>query len=191
MPMMKLGDITEIKAGVAFRRAIERSSTGTHYVLQAKDVLDGRLDLSDLILVDLGKRGRNHELQVGDVIMVSRGRTVAAPVLSLLECEPAVAAGSVYVFRVEASSLDPIYVAWAINRPQMQARLQALAQGSHIPFVSKQSLSELEIPVPSIEIQRAIGRVYELSLIEKDLMAQLSELRQQYIHALCAAVAQE
>jgi len=191
MTEMKLGEIVDIRSGVAFRKAIEPSSSGTHYVLQAKDVLSGRLDMTDLQLVELGERGDQHKLAVGEVIMVSRGRNVAAPVPASIRPEPIVAAGSVYVLHVKTETLDPTYLCWAINQPQMQVQLKTLAQGSHIPFVSKQSLADLELPVPSIDIQRAIGHVYELSLREKGLMSQLSELREQLMHALCLAAAQE
>ena len=191
MPMMKLGDVAEIRTGVAFRKANEPSADGTHYVLQAKDVLEARLDLNDLPLIELGERGDRHELATGDVIMVSRGRTVAAPLGEIDSAVPTVAAGSVYVLRPKNAAVDPMYLAWTINRPGTQAQLQALAQGSHIPFVSKQSLAKLKIPVPPIEVQQTIGHVYGLSLREKDLMSQLSELRERLTHALCSTAAQE
>jgi len=191
MPMMKLGNIAEIRSGVAFRKAIEASPQGTHRVLQAKDVLEAQLNLSDLPLVELGDKGPRHELASGDVIMVSRGRTVAAPIVEADELRASVAAGSVYVIRSETAYVEPMYLVWAINRPETQARLQGLAQGSHIPFVSKQSLEKLEIPVPTLEIQRAIGHVYALSLQERDLVRQLSELRARLTHALCSRAAQD
>jgi hypothetical protein len=190
MAMMKLGNIAKIRSGVAFRRAIEASPQGTHRVLQAKDVAEAQLNLSDLPLVKLGDKGRRHELAPGDVIMVARGRTVAAPVVEIDALEPSVAAGSVCVIRPETASVDPMYLVWAINRPETQARLQGLAQGSHIPFLSKQALEELEIPVPPLEVQGAVGRVYALSLRERDLVRKLSELREQLAHALCSKAVQ-
>ena len=73
--------------------------------------------------------------------------------------------------------IDPYYFTWCFNEhPEIQKQLQVATQGSIIRAISIQMLRGLKIPVPPIDIQRKIGKVYELKrkkaklLFEKNVL---------------------
>lgn len=82
--------------------------------------------------------------------------------------------------------IDLNYFVWYFNEyPNIKKQLQVASQGSMgIMAISVQMLRELEIELPDIEIQRKIGKVYDLrrkkekllhekNILEKDLYKQI------------------
>jgi len=87
---------------------------------------------------------------------------------------------------LDESKIDLNYFTWYFNEhPNMKRKLQIATQGSMgIMALSVQMLRELNIELPDIDIQKKIGRIYELrrkkekalyekNILEKDLYKQL------------------
>ncbi|WP_297132274.1 restriction endonuclease subunit S [Terrisporobacter sp.] len=89
-----------------------------------------------------------------------------------------------YIY-LDESKIDLNYFTWYFNEhPNIKKQLQVATQGSIIMALSIQMLRELEIDLPSIEIQRKLGEIYKLrrrkekvlyekNILEKDLYKQL------------------
>lgn len=85
----------------------------------------------------------------------------------------------------DESKIDLNYFTWYFNEhPNVKKQLQVATQGSIIMALSVQMLRELEIDLPSIDMQIKLGKIYELrrrkekalyekSILEKDLYKQL------------------
>ena len=87
---------------------------------------------------------------------------------------------------LDESKIDLNYFTWYFNEhPNIKRQLQIAIQGSMgIMALSVQMLRELEIDLPSMEIQRKLGKIYELrrrkekalyekNMLEKDLYKQI------------------
>ena len=90
-----------------------------------------------------------------------------------------------YIY-LDESKIDSNYFTWYFNEhPNIKRQLQIAMQGAMgIKALSVQMLRELEIELPSIEIQRKLGKIYELrrrkekalyekNALEKDLYKQI------------------
>lgn len=90
-----------------------------------------------------------------------------------------------YIY-LDELKIDPNYFTWYFNEhPNIKRQLQIAMQGSMgIMALSVQMLRELEIDLPSIEIQRKLGKIYALRrrkekalyekyILERDLYKQI------------------
>jgi restriction endonuclease S subunit len=72
-------------------------------------------------------------------------------------------------------------VAWYLNLPTVQNTLAAQARGTSIMSISKATLGELEIPIPTIERQRRYIELSKLQKREQQLYAAIAERRKQIL----------
>ncbi len=81
--------------------------------------------------------------------------------------------------------IDPYYFTWCFNEhPEIQKQLQVATQGSIIRAISIQMLRGLKIPVPPIDIQRKIGKVYELKRKKAKLLFEKNVLEEKLYRCL-------
>src|SRR6202011_2039090 len=88
---------------------------------------------------------------------------------------PAISVPGLHVIRPDKKRVLPHYLMWCINHPRTQAAIAAVAQGTHAPFVSKQSLGRVRVPLPPLAVQHRIVEVNRLRENERQLAAQLSQ----------------
>jgi hypothetical protein len=187
---MRIGDLANIRSGYQFREKIVSDPDAPIGVVQIKDIEDRRrLNPATLDRVVLDRDPRPYMTTAGDVLFLSRGhRQFAVPVEVPLR--DTVASSYFYILRPAAPNVVPEYLAWYLNQAPMQEIFKSLAKGTHMPFVSKTEFQDLEIPLPSVEVQRRITAVAELAQREQDLLAEFSKKRYQLIQSLTIAAAQ-
>jgi restriction endonuclease S subunit len=137
--------------------------------IQIKD-----LDASRRALVD-GQRptvNRAIPVRTGDVLLASRGERVSA-VVADSGLIGAYVTPDVYLIRPDPGRLDPCYLAAFLNRPSTSMQLKASKKGAMLPRVPKEALSELPVPLPPMERQRAIGGLASSISQHVDLSAKL------------------
>ena len=96
---------------------------------------------------------RSHLLNPGDVLLQVRGTQFLSVVFP--GDYPAIAAQGVAVFR-PSPSLLPGFLHWYLSHPKTTESLRGMARGTHIPFLSKQTLTTMKVPVPRMETQRQV-----------------------------------
>ena len=102
---------------------------------------------------------------------------------------PAVASTSFFVIRLHDRNVLPGYLTWFLNHPSTQTVLKGQARGSSIASISKAVLSELEIPIPNIQKQELILKIFKLQNKAKNLKQQIEMLREKEIqHLLINAI---
>jgi restriction endonuclease S subunit len=131
---------------------------------------------------------QKHFLNEGDVLFAAKGTKNFATVFEDYD-SPTVASTSFFIIRLEDKRLLPSYLAWILNSQPIQAILKGLAKGTGIPSISKEVLENLEIAIPSLEVQECILKITKLRKREKLLKQQIEALRetqiqQQIIHAI-------
>jgi len=174
---MKLKEIASIQTGL-FAKPL---AMGEVVYLQSKHFDDQGTLLAalhpDLLLADISLR---HLLQPGDVLFAAKGTKNVAAVYE--EHYPkAVASTSFFVIRLSNPDVLPDYLAWFLNNPATQAALKAQAMGTSIPSISKQVLEEVDVPIPSFEIQTIVVSISRLRIVEKTILGRLESLRDKQI----------
>lgn len=183
-----LKDITEIRSGYQPRQGLTPSQNGTHLVIQARDV--DRAKSYALLPGDLDKitplrASSVHIVRNGDILFMSRGkRRIATLVEGLPESPPTIALYYFFILRV-TRSVDPGFLVWAINEPAAQDYLQRVASGTGMPFVTREDFENLELSLPKLEVQTAIGKLHCLSRREIGLLQQLEKRRAEVVTLAC------
>lgn len=87
---------------------------------------------------------------------------------------------------IDEKKIDPYYFTWCFNEhPEIQKQLIIATQGSIIRAISIQMLRELKILLPAMEIQRKIGKVYELKKRKEKLLFEKNVLEEKlYRHLI-------
>ncbi len=157
------------------------SGTGELVYLQSKH-FDENGQLNAVLHADLLADGISdkHLLKEGDVLFAAKGTKNFATVFENHN-EAAVASTSFFVLRITDQKVIPQYLAWFLNNHATQNILKGQAIGTSIPSISKQVLENLEIAIPSIEIQNAILQITQLRNIEKTLKKNIESLREKQI----------
>jgi hypothetical protein len=188
--MKLLNDIAEIRTGYPFRQRPVRVASGGCALVQMGDLdsVTGWVK-SGLEQVEVSGNWKKHELFVGDVLLASRGESnAAAQYAGDLRASnddntpdvPAVAAAHLLVIRLKPGcGVHPFFLAWFLNQPDTQAQLRAVRSGTNIPFLPIEQLRNLEIPVPSDDLQHHMVSLYQLSLEEERLAKQLQQKRRE------------
>lgn len=170
MSVVKLSDVVAVRSGYPFRTRISPDPRGNAFVLQMKDV-NQRLpaDVSGAIRAQV-KAPETHQLAAGDVVLKARGNTHCAVVEETSRKLPLVAAAPLLALRPNLRKVNPAFLRWFLNHPSTQARLAAAAVGTYVPTVSKSSIEDLDIEVPSLQTQELIVRIAALADRERELL---------------------
>lgn len=173
----QLGHIVRIQTGVYGKT----SESGDLVYLQAKH-FDEKGCLTGQLFEDLPSSDKitEHILMPGDVLFAAKGSKNFATVFEDHN-PPSVASTSFFVLRKFRASLDSDYLAWFLNSSNTQSLLKAQAKGTGIPSISKQALSELSVPLPSLEQQKTIVKIAKLQNKASELREKLNQLHEKQI----------
>jgi restriction endonuclease S subunit len=176
--------IAKVYMGYPFRSRLERVEDGNVFVIQMKDIDENsRLDVSNLIPVNLPAVKDIHRINQGDLIFRSRGRINTATLVQE-PLENTVAAAPLLRLRVKKDSLMPEYLAWYINQPKSQTYLERQAAGTISRMINKTAVEEMGIEIPPLERQKHIIAIARLSEREQILLRRLGEKRKIHTDAL-------
>lgn len=178
---IELKKIVTIQSGFSFRTRLESMVTGSVAVIQMKDLTDSnQVCCDELARVDMDNHKAHHLVRPGDLIFRSRGLTSTS---ALLVDDPGVAvlAAPLLRIRVTSKSVLPEYLNWYISQLPAQSYLASCSSGTALKMISKQSLENLEIFVPSIARQRLVVEMVSLAAEEQHILKALTEKRNQYI----------
>jgi hypothetical protein len=116
--------------------------------------------------------GRAVPIQPGDVLLAARGQR--APAVSAVEFHlGAYAALDVYLIRPDRTRLDPNYLVAFLMRPAIGTLLRKSTAGASLPRIPKDAIADLEVPLPAMDRQRAIGGVASCIQRRRELANQL------------------
>jgi hypothetical protein len=186
-----LGSAAALAGGYPFRGAVRSEPGGDVAVVQLQEAsqADGEPHPSVPRMSNRDHKYDRHLLNPGDVLIQARGHRNPAAVVRL--GAPAISAPGLHVLRPHTDRLTSSYLVWCLNHPKTQAAIASVAQGTHAPFISKQALSSLLIPVPPLAVQQRIAEVDGLRGHERLLVAQLEAAQDSLVNGVTweAAVA--
>jgi type I restriction enzyme M protein len=131
---------------------------GGRLMLSSQNVFDNRLDLSNHRFVseeDFQRENKRTNVTPGDILLTIVG-TIGRSLVVTNDMPPFMLQRSVAVLGPSHSVIQPDFLARVLQSPRLQSTLQGLAQGVAQKGVYLNSLRELEIPLPPLEVQKEI-----------------------------------
>lgn len=180
-----LVNIAEIKAGFQTREGIVADSSGSHFLIQARD-FDKQRQIQWSGLIRFNPRGDvgRYELKRDDVLFLARGQENFAYCVER-DLDATLATNTFYILRANRKIILPSYLTWWLNQTPAQDDIKLQRSGSAIQFISVAALACLEISVPNFDIQCKILGVEELRKQEIELTNALLKKKSTLIQALC------
>jgi restriction endonuclease S subunit len=123
------------------------------------------------------KKLEKHLLADQDILLSAKGDNHIACFYHT-SMGPAVASSTFLVIRVQNNLLIPAFLQWYLNTSPTQRILDSLAKGSRMPSLSKKSLLELDVPVPSLDQQKLMLHMHKLWKQEKALYLELIQQKE-------------
>jgi hypothetical protein len=166
-----------------FRGAVRTEPAGTVAVVQLKDasLCEGEIGPAVPRVANQDGKYDRYLLQPGDVLIQARATRRHLVGVVHLE-EPAIAAPGLHALRPNLDQLTSAYLMWCLSHPKTQAVIASVAQGTHAPFLSKQGLMDLRIPVPPLSKQRAITEVVAIRDRQRQQLAQLAVAQDEFVN---------
>lgn len=184
---MKLRNIAMVQSGYHSRGRVEPREDGSHFLLQARNVDGGNLTYQTDTLIrfnpDLSRR--DGILKKNDILFMARGTRNYSVLLREIP-ELTLAAAYFFILRVSDEKILPSYLCWYLHQPPVERYLvRHSGRGVHMPVVRRSVLEKIDIPLPSLKIQKKIVALEALRREENDLANRLVEKRKQLITASC------
>ncbi|CAG0975493.1 hypothetical protein BURK2_01547 [Burkholderiales bacterium] len=180
-----LREVATVQPGYLSRGRVRSAVKGTHLLIQARDVSPAtgiRTEGATRFVPE--RKAELYQINEGDVLVVARGQEHRAHHVDQ-RLENALAAATFYILRPRPDAIRSGYLAWWLNLPSVQAAIAGSARGTSIPYVSREAIEGLRIPLPPAPTQQCIERVVALWRKKLSLQHQLDAKREDYIQALC------
>ncbi|MDD4102045.1 MAG: restriction endonuclease subunit S, partial [Kiritimatiellae bacterium] len=176
---MPLKSLCKARLGYSFRQKPDFDPHAETLVIQPKDIsADGVLSIDYACRVALSAA---NPLTPGDVLFINRSRFTACVFEGSIKA-PCVATSAFLIFTPkDPSQLLPEYLALFFNSAEGQNLFKRLTMTTTIPFISLGHLESIEIPLPSIERQKALATFGELNKAYLRLSSRKAELQKQII----------
>ena len=180
-----LSKISEIWVGYQSREGIRAQADGSFFLLQARD-LDKlhQIDWPNLTRFTPSGSTSKSEIRHGDVLFLARGQDNFSFLISH-DTRNILASNSFYILRAKPQFVLPEFLAWWINQAPAQDFIKLNRSAGTLPFISVSALSQLEVPVPEVEVQQRIGKLDLLRKKEADLISSYLSKKSSLVDAVC------
>ena len=182
---LKIKQLATVQMGYSFRSRLEASRGGKVAVIQMKDLLqDNTVGCKNLVKIEMETVKKHHLAQKGDLVFRSRGQITTAAILLEDPGKAVVAAPLLRIRITKPDKILPKYLNWYISQRDAQIFLVSRAKGTVQKMISKQTVEDMEVYLPTLEKQQHIVDLAKLSAQERTILGTLSEKRDQYISTL-------
>lgn len=187
---LKIKQLAAVQMGYSFRSRLEASRGGKVAVIQMKDLLrDNTVGCKKLVKIEIETVKKHHLAQKGDLVFRSRGQITTAAILLEDPGKAVVAAPLLRIRITKPDKILPEYLNWYISQRDAQIFLASRAKGTVQKMISKQTVEEMEVYLPTLEKQQHIVDLAKLSAQERTILGTLSEKRDQYISTVLMQLA--
>jgi restriction endonuclease S subunit len=180
VPKKKIKDIAELILGHTFRvspRGVNKSGD-LFSLVQVRDIsTNGELLLNQLETISHKFSKSIDLLERGDLIFCPREHKLVAALVGD-EIHNTVISAPLILIRVHCQqTVKPEYLQLILNSNLIQRKLTQLLVGTSILTLQKSDLEEIELPIPPIDKQDLLARIYNYSKQERKLRDSLYELK--------------
>lgn len=175
--MAKLIQIADIRAGYTYRETPKPMPDSGILMLQIRDMRDSQT-IEIETLQEIKWEGKESQvLKQGEVVIAARGIHNTAALLQWNKTDKKVIPSNQLLVLTPKQNILPEYLCWVLNYPKTQQQLDEMRTGTNIPSINKRHLGELSVPLPTLEVQQKIIRLYQLRQKEKALVEALETNR--------------
>lgn len=182
---MKLNEISSVKTGLVLTRKEDKTGgSGIEYrQLNLRSVMDnGTIGFSELTpFYAKEKLTDNYLTMPGDVIVKTSEPYTAVYITE--EYSGLVIPSHFVIVRVDTTKVLPEYIAWYLNKDRIKKDFGMTCRGV-LKQIKPSTISETEIELPSMERQKQVVDLYNLSQKELRLMDELRKKKEVYYKAL-------
>jgi len=172
----RLGDMTDIHSGYLFKKEDKASSKKGFYAIQPKDLTkSGRIVWPNYQTPVTTEPQPVHYLKKSDVLFLSKMNPRPVFVETQPEHSNTIASSHFFIIRPTSKEVLPEYLYWFLNQQDTRKYIRSVAAGSSILNVKKSDLQEIQVPLPSIEMQKKIADLAALSERYKEIQQMLNE----------------
>lgn len=188
---VKLSDViaTSIQTGFQVRGKVQPDSQGNYTLIQVKDTIRSVLyhikseNLDKIFIPEEKKKFMNKYLiQKNDVLYLSKLNPGAFRYTGSIENTMPMA--HFYILRAKTDIVDSDYLCWALNQDFMKPHIQKWLKGTILPFISKDALMNLKIPLPSLATQKKIISFLKLMAQEKEIQKTMDKKKSVLINTV-------
>jgi len=176
--MKFISQIADIQSGITIRTKVTPDAEGDVRVIQMRDVnaKNGQIRPNPIKIKEEKIKGDGF-LKTGDILFTAKGRNNLAT-LYLGQFDKAIAVSFFFIIR-STTNISSEYLTWFINSSLGQRQLTKAKEGTQIRSITKASLGNLKVLLPSLEDQIIIGNLYKLMRKDEQLTLDLLRMRQQ------------
>jgi hypothetical protein len=181
-----LSALGELRSGYSSRTSLDTTpDQATHKALPTR-ALTGKsgqpINWSQLDPIQFTGNEERYLVRDGDVLIPSRGLQLRAVYVEKPP-ERVLVLNNWVIFSPSSLVLGR-YLVWWFNHSQTQQEINQLVRGSRQIFLPMSALRQLEVPVPSLEVQTQIVELDYLRQQERELIEQREHRRDELIEAL-------
>lgn len=170
---IRISDLAEIFTGLNYqKKEISQKYNGINFI-QAKDIANNQLFKNTIFKIEKISIDKRFILVDNDILFSAKGSRNFAFLYKSTYGE-STASSTFFIVRITSNSILPEYLSWYLNQKPAQDYFKSQSTGTFIPSINKMQLSELEIPIPSFEVQSKIIKIDTLRSKEKELLYAIS-----------------
>lgn len=183
IPLRELTIVIDTGLTQRYSRSIDSEGKAPERrIIKAKDIENGQivdLETLDWVQGQYAKTLGSRELAIGDILVATKGTSIKAAKVGISH-EGCVFADTLTRMRLK-NNIMPDYVIFAFSLPQITRELIPKATGINTTFISKRELASFVIPVPGLEVQKKIVKLYAILQKERELTEKLLELKERLV----------
>ena len=167
---VKLTNIATIQSGYHFKERIENDKNADVQFIQLKDIDEyNRIDFSNLWRINLPNIRHTQLLEKGDILIKCRGNNLTSSVVDE-NIKNTIATSHFFIIKLKTKNVLPEYLAWFLNDAPTQKNIKLGIGGTYMQVLNKKYLENIEINIPSIEIQQKVIKLKNLNEQEQKLL---------------------
>ena len=182
---MKLNQIASVRTGLVLSRKEAKGTNTSHEyrLLNLKSITDrGMICLEETTCFRaVEELTSNYLTQAGDVIIKLSEPYTAVYITE--EYTGLVIPSHFVVIRADTAKVLPQYIAWYLNKDRIKKAYNMTRVGV-LKQIKPTTIAETEIRLPSLERQKQVIELYEMSRTELQLMENLLRQKEAYYKAL-------
>jgi len=158
-------DVANLVRGVTYKKdqASKEPFKGSISILRANNIVEGRIDFSDLVFVPATLASDEQHLAAGDIVItMSSGSKNHVGKVALYKASMEMAFGA---FCAKLSPIDvlPEYLLYILRSNSFRKHIEQLSKGTNINNIKADHILDYMIPVPPLDEQeRIVSRIEEL-----------------------------
>ncbi len=156
----RIGDVAPIQTGLAFKSGWFVEAGGVR-ILRNANIHQGFVEWTDTVSVgsDLFERFHSYSLNLGDIVL-TLDRPIVANGLKVARLSkddvPALLNQRVARLKAMDSRIDPDYLYAFLRSPAFTNAIRGHDQSLGVPHISPEQVGRVQIPLPSIAMQRSV-----------------------------------